>query len=78
MNDPEYFVILMYSGYLLLVEITPERRSVINEEFSGDEQEYLYSVVAEEFDLSVNDISWSIITESCMSCFGRKPSITKI
>ena len=68
----------MPNGHLLFVEITPERRSVIDDEFSGDEEEYLYTVLSEEFDFSINDVDWSIVPDSCITCFGRNPSITKL
>lgn len=77
MNEREYYVI-MPCGHLLFVEITPERRSAIDTEFSGDEEEYLYAVLSEEFDFSVNDVDWTLVTDSCISCFGRNPSITKL
>lgn len=77
MNEPYYFVI-MPNGYLLFVEITPARQSVIDNEFSGNEEDYLYDVLSEEFDFSVNDVDWTVLPESCISCFGRRPSITKI
>lgn len=77
MNGREYFVI-MPAGYVTFVEITPKRRSVINDDFSGDEYEYLCTVLSEEFDFSINDVDWTIVSDSCISCFGRNPSITKI
>lgn len=77
MKERQYFVI-MPNGHLLFVEITPERKSVIDDEFSGDEEEYLYTVLSEEFDFSVNNVDWSIVPDSCITCFGRNPSITKL
>lgn len=77
MRDREYFVI-MPNGYLTFIEITPERRNVIEAEYEGNEEEYLYEVLSEEFDFSVNNVNWTILTESAVSCYGRKPSITKL
>lgn len=78
MTEREYFVIIGYTGTLLLVELTPERQSVIDSEYSHDAEDYFYGVISEEFDLSVNDTSWTIVPESCITCFGRNPSITKL
>lgn len=78
MEDRKYFVILCYTGCVIMVEITPERQYVIDSDFSGDECDYFDVVLSEEFDLSQNDVSWVIASNSDIHCFGRKPSITKI
>lgn len=77
MKEREYFVI-MPNGYLTFIEITPERQAVIDNEYEGDVEEYLYAVLSEEFDFSVNNVNWTVVSESNITCFGRNPSITKI
>lgn len=77
MKEREYFVI-MPNGYLIFIEITLERQSVIDNEYEGDVEEYLYDVLSEEFDFSVNDVNWTVVPESSIACYGRNPSITKI
>lgn len=57
---------------LTLIEITPERREIIDEEYEGDIVEYYEDVILHEFDFSQSD-TWVILTESSMFCYSEVP-----
>ena len=76
MKDKEYFVITA-PGLLLCVEITPERQYEIDNEYMGNEGDYVYGELSEEFGFSVNNVDWAVVSESEMVYVGAKPLITK-
>ncbi len=73
MKEREYIAV-MPCGYLTLIEITPERREIIDEEYEGDIVEYYEDVILREFDFSQSD-TWAVLTESSMFCYGKVPII---
>jgi hypothetical protein len=73
MKEREYIAV-MPCGYLTLIEITPERREIIDEEYEGDIVECYEDVILREFDFSQSD-TWAVLTESSMFCYGKAPII---
>lgn len=76
MDKEREYLVIMPIGHVTFIEITPERESVIDNEYEGDVEEYLYDVLSEEFDFSVNNVNWTVLSESCITCYGTMPKIT--
>lgn len=75
MNDDKDYFAILENGFLMLVEITSERRQTINEKYNGDEQDYFEDVIGEELDLSFGDVQWQITSASQMFCVGESLTI---
>lgn len=73
MREREYFAILDF-GYFTLIEITNERRKVIDEQYNGEIDDYYEEVILVEFGFSQSD-TWTVLTESVMFCYGEPPKI---
>lgn len=54
MKEREYIAV-MPCGYFTLIEITDERRKIIDEKYRGDVVEYYTDVILGEFDFSQSD-----------------------
>lgn len=74
MTDKTYYAIIE-DGNLLLIQLTPEMEAEIHEKHFGDEEDYLYAVLSEKYNISINNCQWGIVSESCMTCYGRLPQI---
>ncbi len=75
MKEREYFAVMPFE-YFILIEITPERSKIIDEEYEGNIVEYYEDVILREFDFSQSD-TWTVLTESSMFCYGKVPVIPR-
>lgn len=73
MEDTEYIVIFDGGG-VIFVEITEERREIIDR--LGDVAEYVDVILSEELDFSPNNRDWTLTCESMIACYGKIPKIT--
>lgn len=73
MKEREYIAV-MPCGFFTLIEITDERRKVIDEKYRVDIVEYYTDVILDEFDFSPSD-TWTLLTESSIFCYGEAPKI---
>ena len=74
-TDRGYYVIIE-DGFLLLVEITPERQAIIDTECGGDLKVYFMNFLVEEFDILTKMCEWGVTYESQIICSGVFPRIT--
>lgn len=73
-SDTTYFAVLE-DGCVAFIEITPEMWESIDKFFAGDEEAYFAKVVCEKYNISYNNCQWSLVCESCITCYGKKPQI---
>lgn len=74
-SDTSYFAVLE-DGNVVLIEITPEMEKTIEDEYNRDYEGYFYEVICEDYNISHNNCQWMITSESCITCYGKKPNIT--
>ena len=73
--DRGYYVIIE-DGFLLLIEINPERQAIIDTECGGDFKVYFMNYLIDEFNIRTKMCEWGVTYESQIICSGAIPHIT--